>query len=127
MKSRLFQNVIAALILLIVSGVCFQVLVSHPADVLVGVQNQGYNDTTNQFIGFKDYQRECLQQFNQFPYWNPWSLLGMPWVGNPQASLFYPVNWIFFFLNAASTISWVLVLHHWWAVGARICSAENIG
>lgn len=115
MKSRLFQNVIAALILLIVSGVCFQVLVSHPADVLVGIQNQGYNDTTNAFIGFKDYQRECLQQFNQFPYWNPWSLLGMPWVGNPQASLFYPVNWIFFFLNAASTISWVLVLHHWWA------------
>ncbi|MCA9022497.1 MAG: hypothetical protein KDA74_20250, partial [Planctomycetaceae bacterium] len=115
MKSRLFQNLIAALILLVVTGVCFQTLLSHPVDVLVGVQNQGYNDTTSQFIAFKSYQKDCWEQFQQLPYWNPYSLLGMPWLGTPQSSLFYPGNWLFFFTNAVNAISWSLVLHHWWA------------
>ncbi|WP_417383771.1 YfhO family protein [Gimesia sp.] len=115
MKSRLFQNLIAALILLVVTGVCFQSLISHPSDVLVGIQNQGYNDTTSAFISYKEYQKTSWEQFGQPPYWNPYSLLGMPWLGSPQSSLFYPGNWLFFFVNAISAISWSLVLHHWWA------------
>ncbi|HBL47449.1 MAG TPA: hypothetical protein DDZ90_29105, partial [Planctomycetaceae bacterium] len=100
MKSRLFQNLIAALILLVAAGACFFPLLSHPSDVLVGIQNQGYNDTTSAFIAFKNYQKICWEQFQQFPYWNPYSLLGMPWLGTPQSSLFYPGNWLFFFTNA---------------------------
>ncbi|QDT89380.1 YfhO family protein [Gimesia algae] len=115
MKSGLFQNLIAALVLLVVTGVCFQTLLSHPDDVLVGIQNHGYNDTTSQFIAFKSYQKICWEQFQQLPYWNPYSLLGMPWLGTPQSSLFYPGNWLFFFVNAVTAISWSMVLHHWWA------------
>ena len=121
MKSRLFQNLIAALILLVAAGACFFPLLSHPSDVLIGIQNQGYNDTTSQFIAFKSYQKICWEQFQQFPYWNPYSLLGMPWLGTPQSSLFYPGNWLFFLTNAVNAISWSLVLHHWWAgLGAFI-------
>ncbi|QDU14631.1 Bacterial membrane protein YfhO [Gimesia maris] len=115
MKSRLYQNLIAALLLTIATGACFLPLVSQPADVLVGPQSQGYNDTTSQFIAFKSYQKICWEQFQQLPYWNPYSLLGMPWLGTPQSSLFYPGNWLFFFTNAVNAISWSLVLHHWWA------------
>tara|TARA_R110002111_G_scaffold262289_1_gene337748 strand:- start:10126 stop:12555 length:2430 start_codon:yes stop_codon:yes gene_type:complete len=115
MNSRLFQNVTAALILAAISGLCFQVLLTNPTDVLVGAQDQGHNDTTNQFIAFKSYQKICLEQHDQLPFWNPYSLLGMPWLGSPQSSLFYPGNWIFFFTSALTTISWTLVFHHWWA------------
>lgn len=125
MKSRLFQNLIAALVLLVVTGVCFQTLLSHPDNVLVGIQNQGYNDTTSQFIAFKSYQKNCWEQFQQLPYWNPYSLLGMPWLGTPQSSLFYPGNWLFFFINAVNAISWSLVLHHWWAgLGAYLLARK---
>ena len=115
MNSRWFQNVTAAFILLIISGLCFQVLLSNPSDILVGMQNNGHNDTTSYFIAFKSYQNLCMETYSEFPFWNPYSLLGMPWLGNPQTSLFYPGNWIFFFVNALSAISWTFVLHHWWA------------
>lgn len=114
MNSRLFQNLMAALVLAYFTGICFQALIEHPNDVLVGIQDNGHNDTTNQFIAFKSYQKDCLEQ-QQFPFWNPYSLLGMPWLGSPQSSLFYPGNWIFFFTNALTTISWTLIFHHWWA------------
>ncbi len=115
MNSRLVQNLIAALVLAITLGFCFQALVLHPTDVLVGSQDQGHNDTTNQFIAFKSYQKICFEQHSEFPFWNPYSLLGMPWLGSPQSSLFYPGNWIFYFTNALTTISWSLLFHHWWA------------
>ncbi|WP_145215662.1 glycosyltransferase family protein [Gimesia alba] len=115
MSSRLFQHMIAALVLAAFSGICFQTLVLNPTDVLVGPQDQGHNDTTNQFIAFKSYQKFCLEQHDQFPFWNPYSLFGMPWLGSPQSSLFYPPNWVFFFSNALTTISWMLIFHHWWA------------
>lgn len=115
MKSKLFQNLTAALVLVFILGLCFQALVLNPSDVLVGSQDQGHNDTTNQFIAFKNYQRICLEQHSELPFWNPYSLLGMPWLGSPQSSLFYPGNWIFYFTNAISTISWSLLFHHWWA------------
>lgn len=121
MNSRWFQNVTAAFILLIISGLCFQVLLSNPSDILVGMQNNGHNDTTSYFIAFKSYQNLCMEKYSEFPFWNPYSLLGMPWLGNPQTSLFYPGNWIFFFVNALSAISWTFVFHHWWAgLGAYI-------
>ena len=106
---------IAALVLAAFTGLCFQTLILNPTDVLVGAQDQGHNDTTNQFIAFKSYQKICLEQHDQFPFWNPYSLLGMPWLGSPQSSLFYPPNWVFFFSNALTTISWMLIFHHWWA------------
>ncbi|QDT27089.1 Bacterial membrane protein YfhO [Gimesia panareensis] len=115
MQTRLLQNLTAALALLIVAAVCFQTLLVHPTDVLVGTQNRGHNDTTNYFIASKSFQEQSFQQFHEFPYWNPYSLLGMPELGNPQSSMFYPVNWVFFFFSAATTISWVMVLHHWLA------------
>ncbi|MFK7778254.1 MAG: YfhO family protein [Gimesia sp.] len=115
MNSRLFQNLMAALVLAFILALCFQALVINPTDVLVGSHDQGHNDTTNQFIAFKSYQKICLEQHSEFPFWNPYSLLGMPWLGSPQSSLFYPGNWIFYFTNALTTISWSLLFHHWWA------------
>lgn len=115
MKSNLFHNLIAALVLAFISGLCFQVLLVNPSDVLVGPQDDGHNDTTNTFIALKTYQKDSIEQQHQIPFWNPYSLLGVPVLGNPQSSLFYPGNWIFFFTNALTTISWALVFHHWWA------------
>lgn len=115
MRSRLFQNLIAALVLAAFTTLCFQALVVNPTDVLVGPQDHGHNDTTNTFIALKHYQKASIQQYEQFPFWNPYSLLGMPCLGNPQSSLFYPANWIFFFYNGLTTISWMMIFHHWWA------------
>lgn len=115
LNSKLVQNLIAALVLVFILALCFQALVINPTDVLVGAHDHGHNDTTNQFIAFKNYQKICLEQHSEAPFWNPYSLLGMPWLGSPQSSLFYPGNWIFYFTNALTTISWSLLFHHWWA------------
>ncbi|HKD18959.1 MAG TPA: YfhO family protein, partial [Thermoanaerobaculia bacterium] len=42
----------------------------------------------------------------EFPLWNPHLLLGAPFVGDPQTGLFYPANFLYFFLP--TPLAWSL-------------------
>ena len=115
LTSEFSLHLFAGIFLAVAACICFRSLTIHPTDVLVGVQDNGHNDTTNQFIAYKDYQYDRLQENGQTPYWNPYALTGIPWLGTPQSALFYPPNWIFLWFPSISIISWMLVFYHWWA------------
>lgn len=89
----------------------FTPLVRHPSDLLVGVQHQGHNDLTSQFVAFQSFPRSAVHQ-GEIPWWNPSLLGGAPWFGNPQSALLYPANWLYYFVNPLTWMSWVMVAHH---------------
>lgn len=93
----------------------FLPLTRHPGDLLVGPQDHGRNDVTNTILPFRGYQRVSLSRFGQLPLWNPYSLGGLPWLGNPQSALFYPPNWLFLLIEPTRLVSWLLVGHHLFA------------
>ena len=109
------ESLLGLVFVLIPFALCFLPLVSHPAEVITGPQRGGFNDLVLAFMRFRDMPTTIAEQYQQFPGWNPYMQLGMPLHGNPQASLFYLPNWIFYFFSSESAISWVMILHHLWA------------
>lgn len=105
----------AALLLTIAAGLCFSRWARHPTDVLVGPQRGGLNDVTSQILAFRGSQAKILSEGSQGMLWNPSSLAGMPWLGNPQTAMFYPPNWLYAFLASELAVSWIMVGHHWLA------------
>ena len=94
---------------------CFVDLIRNPDDLLTGRHFGGRNDMTHAGVGYRVFPNVPLREFGQFPYWNPYSLTGIPWSSNPQSSLYYPGNWLFLLFDGIPLISWVLVAHHWLA------------
>lgn len=50
-----------------------------------------------------------------FPWWNPYLFGGEPFIANPVVNIWYPPNWLFFFLPLNIAYSWHIALHIFWA------------
>jgi len=46
------------------------------------------------------------------PAWNPYSLAGVPWLGDPQSALFLSAELAPYFADAEKLASWLMVGHH---------------
>ncbi len=102
---------------------CFRELVANPTHLLVGAHRGGENDLTAYFLRALDLPGTAIAQ-GKFPSWNPHLSLGSPTWGNPQSLLFYPPNWLCWWLGSAAA-SWLLVAHHWWTgVGAYLWARQ---
>ena len=106
---------IAGFITAVAVAVCFHRLTLEPAGILVGPQDDGRTDLTNQIIAFRSFAGWSLRRDGGLPTWNPYGFLGIPWWGNPQTGLIYPGNWIYLLLPGATAASWIMIVHHWWA------------
>ncbi|MBI3462500.1 MAG: YfhO family protein [Planctomycetes bacterium] len=73
------------------------------------------NDLTWYFIPCHNYPRLCMEQFGQWPWWNPFSRCGTPYLGNPLSGLYYPPDWFCWRWDARDVLSWALVVHHLFA------------
>lgn len=109
------EHLLVAGLFAIVALVMFQELTRHPTHLLVGAHRGGENDLTTYFLRALEWPRIAWQRDRQFPGWNPHLSLGAPTVGNPQSLLSYPPNWLCWCIGATSSVSWLLVVHHWWA------------
>ena len=92
---------------------CFRELVQNPNYILVGAHRGGENDLTAYFLRALDLPGQAIVE-RKFPGWNPHLSLGSPTWGNPQSLLFYPPNWVCWWLGSLAA-SWLMVAHHWWA------------
>jgi hypothetical protein len=72
--------------------------------ILVGV------DTFLYFYPYKAYAAEALRQ-GRLPLWNPHLFMGVPLLANSQVGLFYPLNWLFIWLDAPKQVAWSIGLH----------------
>ena len=104
---------------------CFRELAENPSHLLVGSHRGGENDLTSQFLHFLERPAASLAR-GEMPGWNPGRSLGGPTWGNPQSLLFYPPNWLCWWLGT-SAVSWLLVAHHWWAGLGTYLWARRLG
>ncbi len=63
-----------------------------------------------QFYPWREYAFDVLRS-GYLPLWNPYNGGGAPLLANYQSALFYPLNWLGFFLPLAWTMSVTAVLH----------------
>lgn len=59
--------------------------------VLVGIRSFPEGDFTHHFLAFSLFQKAELLQ-GRLPLWNPYTYSGHPFLADPQAALFYPLN-----------------------------------
>jgi len=76
------------------------------------------------FYPYKSYVAEALRQ-GRLPLWNPHLFMGAPLLANSQVGLFYPLNWLFIWLDAPRQISWSIGLHITMAGGFMLAFART--
>jgi hypothetical protein len=67
-------------------------------------------DTFLYFYPYKAYAAAALRQ-GRLPLWNPHLFMGAPLLANSQVGLFYPLNWLFIWLDAPKQVAWSIGLH----------------
>jgi len=72
--------------------------------ILVGL------DVFTYFYPYKAYAAEAIRQ-GRLPLWNPYLFMGVPFLANPQAGLFYPLNFPLYWLPVPKMVSYSIVLH----------------
>jgi Bacterial membrane protein YfhO len=85
-------------------------LVLHPTQVL-------YSDRSD-FLAFhlpsKWFLVRSFQDTGELPLWCPESYAGMPYIHDPQVSIFYPLHWPLLIVpvdRVGAVLSWLVVLH----------------
>ena len=67
-------------------------------------------DTFTLFVYWRDFGFSQMRQGN-LPLWNPHLFSGVPFLGNLQSALLYPLNWIFMLLPIAPAINISIATH----------------
>jgi len=72
-------------------------------------------------FGFERWRDEGL------PLWNPYALLGMPFVANLQSAMFYPVNWLCFVLPVHAACNWAVLINLFLSAAFTYSFARRLG
>jgi hypothetical protein len=67
-------------------------------------------DAFTYFYPYRAYAAEAVRS-GQIPLWNPYLFLGAPFLANPQAAVFYPLNLALCWLPAPRLVAWSIVIH----------------
>ncbi|MDB5389299.1 MAG: hypothetical protein JWM11_4945, partial [Planctomycetaceae bacterium] len=121
------QHLYAAVWLLVATAACLSRMVQFPGDLLVGPQAGGQNDLTCHVLAFRPFPALGLKLTQEIPMWNPWSMAGVPWIGNPQSGALYPFNWLYWILPGIDCANWLVFFHHWWAGFGTYLLARRFG
>ena len=65
-------------------------------------------DVSDFFYPFLSFVHEELRHF-RMPLWDPYSMSGFPIIGDPEAQIFYPINWLFVLLRPFSPLPYKIV------------------
>jgi hypothetical protein len=80
------------------------------APSLFGGRTLLLRDLFTQFHGPRWWYRESLRA-GEIPYWNPYIGCGVPFLGNPQNGVFYPLSLLFLFLPFGAGLTLYVALH----------------
>lgn len=62
-------------------------------------------DTFIQILGWPQMASRTLSTPELFPLWNPFRGFGKPYIADPEAGFFYPLNWIYWFFSPAKGLA----------------------
>lgn len=60
------------------------------------------------------FLRESVQQYGEWPLWNPLRMLGQPFAANPLSKVWYPPQWLVLLLPPTVHLNLMLYLHMAW-------------
>jgi hypothetical protein len=69
------------------------------------------SDFILQFYPWKHFLYEYVRSEGTLPFWNPYVLSGTPFVANIQASMFYPLGFLYYILPSETAYLYSTVLH----------------
>lgn len=65
-------------------------------------------DAADFFYPYLSFVHEELRHF-RMPFWDPYVMSGYPIIGDPEAQIFYPINWLFIMARPFSYLPYKLV------------------
>jgi hypothetical protein len=68
-----------------------------------------YHDVQHYFYPYHRLAADLIAQGHP-PLWNPYAFSGIPLIGDGQTALFYPPNWLFFFLPGVAALNYDVLL-----------------
>ncbi len=78
------------------------------------------------FVPYWDQVNFALSA-GRLPLWNPYLFAGAPFLANLQASVFYPLRWLFVLIPAAKGIVFSAALHAWLTGAFGYALARRVG
>jgi hypothetical protein len=118
---RLVRSLAVPLLLLgLALAFCWDLVVPAPGEGWWGP------DANTLFYPFGHYVAAAFKE-NRLPLWNPHLFLGFPFFAEPQATIFYPVTWLFVRWPVEKVIGWSLALHVWLASVGTYAFARGLG
>lgn len=108
MRHWLASAIIAATIL-----AAFGRLVASPLGIIHGCSAESIreNDLLRLYMPMHWRIAERIHANGRIPGWDPSGFGGRPLIGNPQAGLWYPPVWLFWWLRTPSILGWITVAH----------------
>jgi hypothetical protein len=124
--------------LAIVLGTCFFRLLAHPSHLLVdgsrpavdhadsdGTRPIG-NDLTFFLLPQHLWISRTISTFGHIPLWDTRGFGGRPFLGNPQAGIFYPPVWTVWCSGWPAALCWLTLGHLFWgALGVFVLSRAS--
>lgn len=74
-----------------------------------------------------EFARSSWAKDGELPKWNPHHFAGVPFAGNPQASLGYPPNLLYLALSPSTAFEWLTFLHLLLAAAGTYRLARGLG
>jgi hypothetical protein len=96
------------------------------ADILAGARVLYQQDLTAYHFPMKHIVREAVRS-GEFPYWNPYYSAGQPLAANPEYELFYPPQWLVYFLPFAYAFQLHIVIHFFLAATGMFLLIRSFG
>src|SRR3989344_7060540 len=84
------------ILLFIITLILFWKVLFNPNYIIWGP----YSDFVSQHIYWNYFKYKSVNEFKQFPLWNPYTFSGYPYVGDTFSHLFTPTSLIFYFLDS---------------------------
>ena len=84
----------------------FAPILLHPAGRVLG---QFRGDGPSMFYMINNFAADCWRH-GSIPMWNPYIMMGQPFLGEGQAALFHPLSWLFIALPTGPAINLVSAL-----------------
>jgi len=69
------------------------------------------SDFVLQFYPWKTFIYDYVRTHNSFPFWNPYLFSGTPFIANIQASMFYPLGFLFYVMPTEYAYGYTIIIH----------------
>lgn len=66
-------------------------------------------DNPTSYFPYSYFLKQCWEQ-GALPLWNPHIMLGMPFLGDGEASVFHPLSSLFLFMTPDRAMNWLIVI-----------------